>query len=178
MNEVIIREYEAKINEKTNEIVNFQFEATPEDNKTPLQGLSELERSDLMQEINSEKMIREKLQNENEELEKAMAKTRIQYESRISALTVENEQLINKISELENERIDQEERLQNALSELRSKEAELGELRTIAASEASVAERTGKIKSIEDKFIDFEAVSSIYKGSKIETDREGDYEKM
>lgn len=178
MNEVIIQEYEAKINEKTNEMVNFQFESGSEDPKTPLQGLSELERSDLMQELNSERMIREKLQSENEALENAMAKTRLQYESRVAALATENEQLTNKISELESERIDQEEKLQNAVNELKAREVELEELRKIAASETPLAERVDKVKKVKDSFLDFEATSSIYKDPGIrKPEGEIDFEK-
>lgn len=142
--------------------------------------MDEAEKADLLQELNNEKAIREKLQGEIEELEKAMVKARQQHESRAAALALENDQLTSKLSELESERIDQEEKLQNALSELRAKEAELRELRMVAGSEASAKERADRVRKIEDEFASFEAGSSGYRepGSEARKGEEAECERM
>lgn len=172
MNEIIVQEYEAKINEKTDELANYQAEGMSKGIQALLPDSAELETAELMQEIISERNIREKLQNENAELAADLNRYQVEYEGQIAALTVENEELITRITALENETVEQEERLESVLNEAQAKEMEIQRLKEIVAIELEGSE---KLKGIEGEFIDPDAPKET---AKEETPLNEDYAKL
>ena len=107
LNDVIIQEYETKIQHKEekmeNEIIRKKDKAES--------NVEELE-TQLQNELNNEKEIRAKFQAENIELESVIDKYKSQYEAQIALLTAENEALTSKAATLESEKIELEDKLQ------------------------------------------------------------------
>lgn len=145
-----MQEYEAKINEKNNEIANFQAESVSRGIQALPPEELQSETAELIQELMSERNIREKLMIENAELEADLNRYKVEYEGQIASLTVENEELTARIAALENETVEQEEQLQDALKEAQEKEAELRRLKDLVAMDSEGAQ---KLKEIEAEFI-------------------------
>jgi chromosome segregation ATPase len=148
MNEVIVQEYEAKINEKTTELANIQAEGISQGMQAALPEALDFETAELMQELISERNVREKLQSENTELETDLNRYKVEYEGQIASLTVENEELIARITALENETVEQEEKLQDTMSELQVKQSEVQRLKEVLDPE-----HIEKAKGIEGELI-------------------------
>ena len=147
-NEVIVQEYEAKINEKTSELATIQAEGVSQGIQAALPESLDFETAELMQELISERNIREKLQSENTELERDLNRYKVEYEGQIASLTVENEELIARITALENETVEQEEKLQSLRNELQVKQSEVQKLKEIVDPE-----HIEKIKGVEGELI-------------------------